>query len=238
MKFASEKMVLPAFPKTAHLPHEPNTDHTDAVASVEEAGIIFTHPINIEEKIDCASMGTTLYEGHPLIRNRDHILRKGYVKDTAAKKQFASAWTWFYNNKAKFEAIQEIGPYSVYGEWCVAQHGLAYTALPDWFVAYDLYDYERSLFLPPPDARKWLAEAGFTVPYLHHQGVFDGGYEELAALARTISQWTEDKTEGIYVKVYDDKSVTHRFKMVRPDFVRGALWNPKKLTKNKLAEKK
>lgn len=236
--FNKEKNILPAFPPTPHLPHKPNTDKFDKVATSDEVGVIFTHPINIEEKIDGASCGMTFFEDEPLIRNRDHILRKGYVKETAAKKQFASVWNWWYSNRKKFEFIARCGSFSVYGEWCVAQHGIYYNTLPDWFIAYDIYDYEKRLWLDPKLARAFLHDAGFITPKVVSQGEFDGGYENLEEWANLKSQWSEDKAEGIYIKVYNDTQTTHRFKMVREDFKRGSLWNPKKLTKNKLAQTK
>jgi hypothetical protein len=51
-------------------------------------------------------------------------------------------------------------------------------------------------------------------------------------------RWDEgERPEGVYVKTYDRDVVTGRFKMVRPDFVPGALWDPEKLTRNSLAKK-
>jgi hypothetical protein len=232
MKFSKEKEILPAFPRTPHLPHKPNLDETDRVADDKEASVLFTNSICVEEKIDGASCGMVLYDREPIIRNRDHILRKGYYKATAAKMQFASVWGWFYDNKNKFQEIAELGPYSVYGEWCVAQHGIYYDSLPDWFIAYDLYDYEQHCFLPSPRARVLLLEAGFIVPHCHFDGLFSGDCDELEAWANSQSAWAVGKAEGIYVKAYNEDVVTHRFKMVRADFQRGALWKPKILNKN------
>lgn len=234
--FSELKEVLPAFPSTPHLPHKPNTDKTDRVASEDYASVVFSKPICIEDKVDGASCGMTLYEGEAVIRNRDHILRKGYVKDTAAKKQFASVWNWFYDHKKCFEHLSGIGPYSVYGEWCLAQHGIAYTRLPAWFIAYDIYDYERHLWIPSLRARTLLEAAGFVVPTLRFWGSFEGTYEDLEVLANLPSPWADDKAEGIYIKVSDDTQITHRFKMVREGFVRGALWNPEKYTKNQIVK--
>lgn len=236
MNFTKEKAILPAFSRTPHLPYQPNATDDDPVAETSEATGVFTDPVNVEEKLDGASVGMTLYEEHPLIRNRDHILRKGFMKETAAKQQFRPIWNWFYENKHKFEAILEFGPYSVYGEWCLAKHGIDYSDLPDWFIAYDLYNFEKKIWVSPPQARAWLEEAGFTLPKLFHQGVFDGGYEELSAWASGPASWSSELTEGIYLKVYDKNEVVRRFKMVRPGFTRGIYWNPDTITKNSRAK--
>ena len=233
LKFTKEKEILPSFPKTPHLPHKPNTDKLDKVATADEAAIIWTKPLNIEEKIDGSSCGMTSYNGEPLIRNRDHILRKGYYKgDSAAKMQFASVWNWWYDNKEKFVALADSGPYSIFGEWMIAQHGIHYTRLPDWFIAYDIYDWAQGFWMAPPMARALLQKLGFCVPPFFWQGQYGGDYTNLEGYANADSPWADSKVEGIYVKVYDDEKITHRFKMVREDFARGALWNPKELTKN------
>jgi hypothetical protein len=205
------------------------------VASETEASVIFGENVIVEEKIDGASVGMTVLGGEPLIRNRDHILRKGYHKKTAAKQQFASIWNWWYERRKMFDELAEAGPYSVYGEWCVAQHGIYYDKLPNWFIPYDVYNHEKDFFLPPLVARSLLSEIGLgPCPALFdHNGI--ESYETLARWSNKPSVWTSGSlVEGVYLKVYDDEKITHRFKMVRPDFTRGALWHPKEMTKNKL----
>lgn len=227
--------MLPPFPRTPHLPHNPNLEPNDLIASNHEAGSVFTQLVNIEEKVDGASVGVMLFDDEPVIRNRDHILRKGYVKDTAAKKQFASIWNWFYKNKKSFEQLNEEGPYAVYGEWCLAQHGIFYNRLPDWFIAYDVYDYEQNRFVSPIQARSLLSKVGFSTPKLLFQGEYKDGYDELAAWANDQSEYGDATREGIYLKVYDDRWAIKRFKMVSPKFERGKYWSHDKLTKNKCA---
>lgn len=231
--FEKEKEILPAFPSTPHLPHKPNTDRLDSIASVKSLDILRSTDlcVTIEEKLDGASCGMTLYKGGPLIRSRDHILRKGYFKDTAAKMQFASVFTWWYENKDKFEAL---APFSVYGEWLVAKHGISYDRLPAWFVAYDLYDSENRRWIPSVSARSWLSLAGFQIPKLMHQGWFEGDFESVERMANETSAYCDSKAEGVYVKVADDWAIRHRFKMVREDYVRGAFWDPDKMSKNAL----
>lgn len=241
--FEKEKRILPPFPRTKHLPYKPNASINDLIATEEEVKPIFGREglINIEEKIDGASIGICL---HPelglIIRNKDHILRKGYYKETAAKEQFKSIWNWYYKNEDKFKILNVLGPYAVYGEWCVAQHGIYYNRLPDWFIAYDVFDYEEQKFLAPPQARKLLKNLGFSLPHLWLQGMELMDYRECEFFTNFPSRLIEntennmDFAEGIYLKTYDENYVVDRFKMVRQNFIRGALWNPKKIKKNKL----
>jgi hypothetical protein len=232
------KKILPDYPRTQHIPWKPNTARGDLVAPERECSILFTSDkVSVEEKVDGAQCGMALYEGHPVIRNSDHILAKGYVKETPAKKQFASVFNWFYKYQERFEKLNDLaGPVGVYGEWMVAQHGLEYDNLPELFIAFDLYDYESHQFLCSEQARLYLLAAGFTVVPQVFYGRLDN-YEQLEDFANADSQFTtKGPREGVYVKVSDNQWITHRFKMVRQGFVQGSLWNHKQLKKNCLAK--
>lgn len=149
------------------------------------------------------------------------------------KKQFASVFNWFYENKNKFEILNEAGPFSVFGEWMVAQHGIKYDALPAWFIAFDLYNYESGEFVETITARKVLQESGFElVPQLFYGQVTT--FEEISQMTKKTSAFTNSAIEGVYIKISTGDWITNRFKMVREDFVQGALWDSKSLKKNVL----
>jgi hypothetical protein len=168
----------------------------------------------VQEKVDGANSGMALVNGEPIIRNREHILRKGFMKDTPAKKQFASIWGWFYDHRENFETLNDLlGPVSVYGEWMIQIHGMVYDSLPDWFLAYDVYDYEAEKFLDPQLAMDALQKSGFSVVPTLKIGV--SSYEELETLANDNSPFAAIPREGVYVKVSDGKWQVDRFKMVR-----------------------
>jgi len=234
-RFGPEKKVLPDYPSVKHLPWKPNVSRDDKIVSEEEAAVIFQgHDVYVEEKIDGANCGMAKVRNFPIIRNIDHILRKGYTKPTPAKIQFRPIWNYYYDNESRFDKLNEtLGPVSVYGEWMVARHGLEYDQLPDWFVAYDVYDYDRHEMIDPQEGRTALQACGFSVvPLL---AINPTSYEELEALCQQPSEFTTlGLREGIFVKVGDGKRVTHSFKMVREGFVQGALWDKKKLNKNRL----
>lgn len=229
------KSLLPDYPRTPHLPHNPTVALGDYVATEDEVRPLFLPSdlhICIEEKVDGANCGMSLVDGEAVIRNRNHVLRKGYLKDTAAKKQFLPAWNWFYENRKAFEVLEG---YTVYGEWTLALHGIRYDNLPTFFIAYDLYDQESGNFVATHRARAMMEEAGLAVVPLLHTGPI-GGWDELTALCNGPSAYsTQDKREGVYVKVSDQKWVTGRYKMVRPDYIQGALWDEKVITKNRQA---
>jgi hypothetical protein len=230
------KTMLPQYPRTKHIPWKPNAARDDLIATIEECQILFqTDRVEVTEKVDAANCGMALYEDEAVIRNHNHVLRKGYFKDTPAKQQFANVWNWFYENKKLFETLNDLaGPVAVFGEWMVAQHGLEYDLLPSLFLTYDLYDYESHQFVASATARKYLIDAGFVVvPQLHYGSL--SSFEQLELLANQPSPYTtKGNREGVYVKVSDDRWITHRFKMVRQDFVQGSLWNENELKKNSL----
>lgn len=236
-KFVTEKMIAPTYPRTVHLPHKANTARGDLIASEEECAMLWTSPnVKVDEKIDGANCGMVLYNGEPIIRNRDHILRKGYYKETPAKQQFKGVWTWFYNHKEEFELLASMGTYTVYGDWMYAQHGLEYDKLPSLFMTYDLYDYTKGKFLDSTMAKQMLETCGFnTVPEIH-SGPLES-WEQLEGLANQPSPFTTTgHREGVYVKVSDGTYVTHRFKMIRSDFQQGALWSTKEIKRNTVVE--
>lgn len=234
--FSDQKRILPEFPRTRHLPWKPNTVRGDLVVSEDEAKVIFENPHTfVQEKVDGANSGMALVNGEPIIRNREHILRKGFVKDTPAKKQFASIWGWFYDHRDNFKTLNDLlGPVSVYGEWMVQIHGMVYDSLPDWFLAYDVYDYETEKFFDPQVAVDALQKSGFSVVPTLKIGV--SSYEELEILANSNSLFTSSPREGVYVKVSNSKWQVDRFKMVRQGFIQGGLFDNKILRKNCLAK--
>jgi len=226
---------LPEFPRTRHLPWKVNAQTGDVISTDAEANVIFTSPrLSIEEKVDGANCGMGIDDGHPAIRNRNHVIHKGFCGKTPAKMQFGSVWNWWHDNIHLFQKLSEHGPYSVYGEWCVAQHGLNYDLLPSWFIAHTLYDYEKELWVDTQIARQVLESSGFSlVPLLHWGTVTD--YAQLEQLSLSSTAFARNSLcEGIYLKICNGVSITHNFKMVRSDFVQGGLWSATEINKNKL----
>jgi len=235
-----KKMVLPEFPRTRHLPFEPCASSDDRIATLEECENIIHGGLNItiEEKIDGANLAITIIDGEPVIRNRNNILSKNYSSGkTPAKMQFSPVWTWFYNNKEKFETLQRILGFQpcVYGEWLYARHTVVYDSLPSWFVAFDVYDYEKKNYISPKRYRPALIEAGFDiVPEMKWDKITE---KTLKAMRDTNTEFSKnERKEGIYIKACDGEFVVNRFKMVRPNFIQGEHWNKKQLVKNRIVK--
>lgn len=203
------------------MPYRPNASKDDRIASPKDASVVFGGSTFIEEKIDAANSGICKYEDQPIIRNRNHVLRKGYGrKKTAAKAQFAPIWNWYYANADAFDRLNDsLGFYaSVYGEWMHYRHTIHYNQLPSLFMAYDIYDSENRKFIATPKARQHLKAAGFSLVPLLQVGL--NKYEELDRLIAK-SPFSDELREGVYIKVVEGDWITHRFKMVRQDFKPG-----------------
>lgn len=227
--------MIPEYPRTRHLPHKATAKRDDLVCTLEECKAIWTNTVAVQEKIDGAQCRMAIRDGYPLIGNRNHIINKAYTgARTAAKLQFSSIWTWWYDNNGLFKSLQEAGPYSVYGDWMFMQHGMHYDLLPSLFVAYDVYNYEVGEFLDPKNATTILQECGFSVVPLLHYGLVEG-FDQLEKLANQSSAFaSNEKREGVYLKVTNGEYVTDRFKMVREGFEQGKHLSKTKITRNKV----
>ena len=72
------------------------------------AETVFHRELTVEEKIDGACVGIRHTGDEPIIRNREHILRKGYLKDTPAKMQFRPLWGYYYEHRENFAALNTL----------------------------------------------------------------------------------------------------------------------------------
>lgn len=115
----------------------------------------------------------------------------------------------------------------------IQQHGMSYDSLPDWFIAYDIYDWEESKYIDPEKADVFLAECGFARLPIIHKGKVD--YQTLETLANEKSLFdSQQQREGVIVKVSDGEFITTKFKMVRQGFEQGCLLGDT-IARNKLA---
>jgi RNA ligase len=236
MSGGKESEMLPDYPRTPYLPYK--AEGKDFIVSEKDAAIIFSSENNtIEDKIDGANTGMLLFEGHPIIRNRNHLLNKAFIqRKTASKMQFASIFGWAYENLDKFDAINEkLGfPASIYGEWMYAAHGIEYNKLPALWIPYDIYDWQEKKFLPSILTRQILTEVGFHPPTLIYSGKINN-YEQLETFCKENSPWSKDGVrEGIYIKTNDATRIVFRAKMVREGFVQGEKWSDTSITRNKV----
>ena len=73
-------------------------------------------------------------------QNRSH-----YVNH-ATHAQFKALDTWLATHRDDlFAVLQEPGRFILFGEWMYARHSIHYTALPSYYIAFDIYDTVRAV---------------------------------------------------------------------------------------------
>lgn len=197
----------------------------EMLASIKKHAQVF-----VQEKLDGAS-ARICWDGvgEPMVGNRKHILKKGYVeRDTPAKLQFRPLWNWLYENRKKFEIVSAEfdQPVIIYGEWLWAKHSIGYDALPDYFVAYDLLS--EDLFKPVGFTLELLQKAGFVTPPLLAT-LTEPTLEELQKLAIGPSAFGKEAREGIMVR-----GGTRMAKLVAESFTPRTDFNETEMIKNGL----
>ena len=136
----------------------------------------------------------------------------------------------------------------MYGEWLYAKHTIFYSALPHYFMEFDVLDREAGVFLDTP-RRRALLQGGGESPIVSVRVLREGPLASLAALtallgesafiapahlellraecerrgldaARALEETDpETRMEGLYLKVEEEGVVKERYKFVRPSFL-------------------
>ena len=188
----------------------------------------------VQEKVDGANCGVAWTSG-PVLRNRSHILNKGYIeKETPAKLQFRSAWNWLHDHGKEIRSVSDMchSPVTIYGEWLVAKHSIEYDRLPDWFVSYDIYSMEDRKFLSPDISEDILSKT--SIKFIKPYKVIFNNIDEVVEYSERPSDYRKGIREGIVIKLSDGKFVTESFKVVNKYFVRRNDFNEAGLIKNRI----
>jgi ATP-dependent RNA circularization protein (DNA/RNA ligase family) len=120
----------------------------------------------------------------------------------------------------------------LYGEWCYAKHTSFYDRLPDWFIAFDVFDSEAARFWSTTRRNKLLAKLGIqSVPEID-RGRFN--LSNLLVMLNGTSGFGGTNREGIYLRRESEDWLLERAKLVRPEFVQSINehWSKGVLTPN------
>lgn len=238
--FVKRRASFPEYPKTPYFKQGSSGWAPGDVVLDESVAddVLSDLTLVAEEKLDGANC-RVMYDGvePPLVGNREHVLKKGYVKkETPAKLQFRPLWNWVHDNWRSFrELAAMLGETPVvYGEWLHAQHTVRYDALPSKFAALDLFMSDGT-FMDRMQSRQLLNDAGFTLPPLLGR---PRTLAELDALANAQSDWGHEPREGVYMKTGDGRVLTGRYKYVRKGFSPRKDFNETGLLLNSLASRR
>jgi len=216
------------FPTTPHLLWlGTSLAREDKVLSKTEALAFLESPVIVEEKVDGANLGFS-FDSHGTLRaqNRGSFLGNG------TKGQFAPLWSWLARRESQlFDVLED--RMIVFGEWCYARHSIYYTRLPDFFLAFDVFDKTERHFLNVDRRDLILRDLKLAgAPRLA------GGSFTLASIVKLIgnSALYDGPMEGIYLRQEHSPALTGRAKIVRPEFVQeiGEHWSKKPLVPNQL----
>ncbi len=203
------------YPRTPHLEGSRLQPGDEDLGSTPFANIKGKHLV-VEEKMDGANCGISFDDdGRLLLQSRGHFLTGG-----PRERQFDLLKSWAQaHNGALFDVLGR--RYIAYGEWLYARHTVFYDSLPHFFIEFDVFDRDESVFLSAARRRVfWDGTKVLSAPVLH-----EGPIARISDLISLIgpSQLTAQSAgsrfmEGLYIKVEGGDRVVDRYKFVRAEF--------------------
>ena len=218
------------FPKTPHLVWlGAGKPRDDKVLSSVGAEDLLSHAVVVEEKLDGANLGISVGSDLvPRVQNRG-----AYVSLESAHPQFKPLRHWLSARRQSL--IDALTPEMIlFGEWCYAKHSIQYTRLPDWFVAFDVYDHGAGKFWSAERRDALVLEIGLAVVPRLGQGKFD--LEDMKRLLGR-SRFADGPAEGLYIRWDCGGYLEQRAKLVRAEFTQaiGEHWTRASIRPNHLA---
>jgi hypothetical protein len=129
--------------------------------------------------------------------------------------QFRPLWPWLAQHEAGLHDALGRG-LVLFGEWCYARHAVAYDRLPDWFLAFDVYDREAGRFWSRARREELTSRLGLASVPMLAAGRFDrAGLERLLGPSRV----GRTSMEGIYLRCEDGPWLAARAKLVRASWL-------------------
>ncbi len=218
------------FPHTPHLLWLGEVPpRADKVLSLQDADEFLSQEVTVEEKVDGANVGLSVDEqGNVRAQNRG-----AYVAKEACHPQFRPLFRWLHERRTVL--LDNMPPHViVFGEWCYAVHSVRYTRLPDWFLAFDVFDRDSGTFWSM--ARRDALTDALGLARVPHVG---GGRLALRDVPSLLgpSSLTDGPAEGVYLKWSSGGGARSRAKVVRPSFVQGidTHWTGRAMQVNALA---
>ena len=223
------------FPRTSHLFNLGGASSDDEVFSEQELKYFFdpspSKVVTIEEKIDGGNLGFSMNSnGKILAQNRSKYITKNLHPQYSALDKFV------FRHQEELENILDSGRRYLFGEWLAAKHSIHYTNLPDYFIAYDIYDVKEWKFLDRATFYKILSNTNiaYLKPIINNIEDCNSREKIISFLNSKKSEYTESSLiEGIYIRVDVDGYLKERAKIVRGDFVCGnEEWSKHRITPN------
>jgi ATP-dependent RNA circularization protein (DNA/RNA ligase family) len=216
------------FPHTPHIAWlGQGQPRDDKVLLPEEAKAFLQADIIIEEKIDGANLGFSVSsQGELRAQNRGHYLGRPF------SGQFSRLEAYFAQYEDGLIGALS-GGLMLFGEWCAARHSLGYERLPDYFIAFDVYDTNSLSFYSAKRRDAFASKLG--IAHVSHIGQGRFSLAQLVdSIAKAQSSFRDGDLEGFYLRRDGDQYLESRAKLVKPGFTqaigehwskRGIEWN-------------
>lgn len=220
------------FPHTPHLVWlGQDAPRDDKVLSPSETQALLAGDVVVEEKLDGANLGFSLAPNGSLrVQNRgQYLLAAQHVG------QFARLPAWMTQHGDGLSSVLTLD-LIVFGEWCAARHSLDYTALPDWFLLFDVYDRSVGRFWSSARRNALAVASGLeTVPQVVRGQHSVASLKELVA-TRT-SRCRQGPLEGVVIRRESVQWCEFRAKLVRAEFTQtiDIHWRKRAIEWNRIA---
>lgn len=200
------------FPHTPHLAWlGQGRPRDDKVFDRNEQTALLAGPVVVEEKLDGANLGISLAPDDTVrVQNRGQYLNPPF------NGQFGRLPAWLAVKRPAL--IQNLGQHLIlFGEWCAAKHSLDYGALPDWFLAFDVFDRNEQKFWSTKRRDELARTLGVcVVPALMTRATTLSALTDV--VLKSVSQFRPGPLEGVVIRRETADWLTLRAKLVRPDF--------------------
>lgn len=121
---------------------------------------LFKQEVVVTEKVDGSQMAVGWKNDQPYIQAKN-----SHIPQMDKRKAYYGVWSWAWKNITRFEKLKG---HLVFGEWVRVQHSLPYDDLPDWFIAFDVWDNIESKFLDFEEGQRFASSIGFsTIPVIY-----------------------------------------------------------------------
>ncbi len=219
------------FPHTPHIAWlGPGTPRGDKLLSSHEVSDLLRTEVVVEEKVDGANLGFSVGENGTLCGQN----RGTYLDLETPQGQWKPLKRWLATRQRSL--VDALWPDLVlFGEWCFAVHGVRYTRMPDWFLAFDVYDRTKGEFWSADRRNELVMRLDIRpVPELGR------GHQTVDSLMKLLvqSQLADGPAEGLYVRKEASGILKARAKLVRAEFVQAIdeHWSKRPLEENELAD--
>ena len=221
------------FPHTPHLEWVgAGSPRYDKIMSPHDACILLKTNLIVEEKVDGANLGFSINDNGEFCAQS----RGSFLSFDSLVGQWKPLRRWVNDRRAAIaEAI--FPDLVIFGEWCYAKHSIKYTNLPDWFLAFDVYDKRKSEFWCTNRRDSLVNSLGLSVVPRYGSGRFS--LESLMSMTER-SQLSVGPAEGVYVRHEEGGRLLSRAKLVREDFRQSIVghWTKRPVEANLLAQER